>query len=84
MSPSLSLALVPHLKISLAVNVTHSTKYFSYFNKVLPLWNKLSCHIDLDSSFPTIKSQIKRLFKKYFISNFNTYNKCNYLFLFNV
>ena len=65
-------------KLVMVTNATHSSRYLSYFDRVVPLWNKLSRHIDLDSSFGSIKSHLRHLFWNYFISNFNINNHCTY------
>ena len=52
----------------------------SYFPRLVRLWNKLPC-IDLDKSFPVIKSNLIKFFWDHFLVNFNSDNVCSFHFL---
>ena len=54
-----------------------SLSHHCYFSRVVRLWNALP-PIDLDSSYCSIKQQLKRLFWSHFLSHFNSANLCSF------
>ena len=59
------------------VHSKSTLSHHCYFSRVVRLWNALP-PIDLDSSYCSIKQQLKRLFWSHFLSHFNSANPCSF------
>ena len=63
-------------KLKVNFNRTCHSRHF-YFNRIVRLWNSLPV-IDLSLSYATLKSTLRQLFWKHFITHFDSNNPCTF------
>lgn len=65
-----------NMNLSIPYNRTSTSRHF-YFSRVCRLWNAMP-QVDLDASFVSIKTKLKKFFTDYFIHHFNQDRFCTY------